>query len=173
MSRPNIILTGFMGSGKTTVGKLLARKLSYSFVDTDHLIEQRCGMSVQEIFKTKGETVFRQMETAVARDLGAKKGLVIATGGRLMLDPDNAQALGRNGSVFCLAATPDEILARVSKGTQGIRPLLDTPDPLGRIIELVKEREQSYAGFTQVSTSGKSPQEVTREILTLFQAQPN
>ena len=169
MGRPNIILTGFMGCGKTTVGKLLARQLHYAFVDTDHLIEQRCGMSVQEIFKHKGEGTFRQMEAEIARELGAGEGMVIATGGKLMLDPLNAQFLGTHGSVFCLAAQPDEILQRVARSAQGQRPLLDTANPLERIVDLIREREEGYARFTQISTSGKKPQQVMQDILAQLQ----
>ncbi len=170
MHKPNIILTGFMGCGKTTVGKLLARQLRYAFIDTDHLIEERSGMSIPEIFKTRGEAEFRALEATIARELGAGEGMVIATGGRLMLDPDNARALGMSGAVFCLAAKPEEILRRVTRSTQGTRPLLDAPDPMARIVELTREREEGYARFPQISTSGKKPQEVMREILSRFQA---
>ncbi|OGR16353.1 MAG: hypothetical protein A2X81_13175 [Desulfobacterales bacterium GWB2_56_26] len=170
MGRPNIILTGFMGCGKTTVGKLLARQLHYAFVDTDHLIEERSGMSIPEIFRTSGEEAFRSLETTVARELGAGEGMVIATGGRLMLDPDNARALEMSGAVFCLAARPEEILQRVSRSTQVVRPLLDTPDPMARIVELTREREASYARFPQISTSGKSPRAVMNDILARFES---
>ena len=164
MSRPNIILTGFMGSGKTTVGKLLARHLHYLFVDTDHLVEERAGMSVKQIFETQGEAAFRRLETEIAGELGAGEGMVIATGGGLMLNPTNVRALEATGSVFCLAARPEEILQRVSRA-QGARPLLDTPDPLTRIVELIRDREKGYARFPQIGTSGKSPREVMEDIL--------
>lgn len=170
MNRPNIILTGFMGCGKTTVGKLLARQLRYAFVDTDHLIEERSGMSIPEIFRTSGEEAFRSLETTVARELGAGEGMVIATGGRLMLDPENARALEMSGSVFCLAARSEEILQRVSRNTQAVRPLLDTSDPMARIVELTREREASYARFPQISTSDKSPREVMKDILARFES---
>lgn len=167
MKRPNIILTGFMGSGKTTVGKLLARQLEYAFVDTDRLIEERAGMRVQEIFTTAGEPTFRRLEVEVAVELGAGEGMVIATGGGLMLHPASVRALEASGAVFCLAARPEEILRRVSRGSQ-VRPLLDTPDPLARIVELINEREKGYSRFTQIGTSGKSPKEVTEDILARF-----
>ena len=169
MSRANIILTGFMGSGKTTVGKLLARYLKYSFIDTDHLIEERCGMSVQQIFKTQGEAAFRRLETEIAGELGAGKGMVVATGGGLMLHPENARALEATGSVFCLTARPEDILQRVTRSAQVVRPLLNSPDPLARIVDLIREREKSYARFTQIGTSGKSPQEVVQDILARLQ----
>ena len=112
-TRPNIIITGFMGTGKTTVGKLLAKQLDYDFVDTDELIVTRSGQTVEEIFQEKGEETFREMEAAVAQELGGKEGLVISTGGRTMLDPKNATALSKGGRVFCLVATPEEIMERL------------------------------------------------------------
>ncbi len=170
MSRTNIILTGFMGCGKTTVGGLLARKLDYDFIDTDQLIEERSNMTVQEIFKTKGEKTFRELESALARELGGKEGLVISTGGGLMLNLDNVAALCVNGLVFCLVATPAEILKRIAPDQNNRRPLLETSDPLARIIELIKEREKYYTQFEQIHTSDKTPQEVTEHLFTLFQA---
>lgn len=170
MRRPNIILTGFMGSGKTTVGNLLAGQLDYDFVDTDHVIEQRVGMTVQELFRTQGEEAFRAMEAAVARELGAQAGLVVSTGGRLMLDPKNAKALGDTGRVFCLVATPEEIFKRVSTDAGAKRPLLATANPLNRIRELLQERQDGYGKFYQIVTTGKSPEEVTENLLEVFRA---
>lgn len=173
MRRPNIILTGFMGSGKTTVGNLLARQLEYDFVDTDQLIEQRAGMTVQELFRTKGEAAFREMEAAVARELGAKEGMVVSTGGRLMLDPGNAKALGDTGRVFCLVATPEEIFKRVSMDGGTKRPLLATANPMDRIIDLMQEREAGYGQFSQLFTTAKSADEVTQNLIGIFQANPD
>lgn len=170
MTRPNIILTGFMGSGKTTVGKFLAGKLGYNFIDTDHLIELRCGMTVQELFKSRGEEVFRSMEADIARELGAEQGLVVATGGKLMLDPANAQALAAGGRVFCLVASPEEILQRVLVDKGAKRPLLDTTNPLERIMELLQERRDGYDRFYQIITTGKSPEEVADNVLDVFRA---
>ncbi len=172
MSRPNIILTGFMGSGKTTVGNLLARQLDYDFVDTDHLIEARVGMTVQELFRTKGEAIFREMEAAVAKELGVKEGMVVSTGGRLMLDPGNAKALGDTGRVFCLVATPEEIFKRISTDSGVKRPLLETANPMDRIIGLLQEREEGYGRFSQVLTTAKSTDEVTQNLIGIFQANP-
>lgn len=106
ITRPNIILTGFMATGKTTIGIGLAKALGYAFVDTDHLIEDRWGQTITEIFREKGEAAFRTMETDVARELGKKEGLVIATGGGMVLDPVNITALEKQGRIFCLVATP-------------------------------------------------------------------
>jgi shikimate kinase len=172
MVKPNIILTGFMATGKTTVGKLLADQLGYEFVDTDELIAERSGQSIAEIFREKGEAVFREMEAAVASELGDKQGLVIATGGRLMLNQANAAALSIRGRVFCLVATPDEILVRVSNDKQVKRPLLEAADPMQRIIELMRERHQDYSHFSRIVTSGKTPEEVTQELIVFFQSSP-
>jgi len=123
MSQPNIILTGFMGTGKSTVGRLLAKKTGYRFVDTDTLIEQQTGKTITEIFTTQGEKAFRHLETELVKKLAKKGGQVIATGGGLVLNPDNVKELSRTGKIFCLTATADEILQRV-KQQENTRPLL-------------------------------------------------
>lgn len=173
MSKPNVILTGFMGTGKTTIGHMLTQELGYEFVDTDELIQARAGQSIAEIFSEKGEEAFRQMEAAVVRELAAKEGLVISTGGRLMLDATNAAVLGRKGRVFCLVATPEEIMDRVSKDTGARRPLLEVPDPLERIAELMRQREEKYNRFTQIMTTDRLPQTVTKNIAGIIQADPD
>jgi shikimate kinase len=173
MSRPNIILTGFMATGKTTVGKLLAAHLDYEFIDTDELIVERSGQTVAEIFREKGEAAFREMEAAVARELGDKEGLVIATGGRLMLDAANAAALSKRGRVFCLLATPKEILQRIQNDKHVKRPLLEAPNPMQRIVELMRQRKSDYRRFPQMMTSEKTPEEVTRNLIAIFQANPD
>ena len=165
----NIILTGFMGTGKTTVGQILAARLGYEFVDTDVLIEVRTGRSIPAIFAEDGEAAFRQLERAVAAELAGQHGLVIATGGRLMLDPANAAALGGTGRIFCLTATPELILARVLADEKAIeRPLLQGPDPATRIRQLLAERAPLYAQFDQVDTTGLTAAEVAEEILRLI-----
>lgn len=173
MTKPNIILTGFMATGKTTVGRLMAEKLGYEFIDTDELIVERSGMSVSEIFREKGEAAFRKMESELALELGNKEGLVISTGGRFMLDPANAEALSRRGRVFCLTATPEEVYARVAKDTQVRRPLLDTTDPLKRIVELMAEREDGYNRFSKLVTSGRCPEELVSQLLTMLPPDPD
>jgi shikimate kinase len=160
----NIILTGFMGSGKTTVGKLLAHRLQFTFVDTDDVIEDRAGMPISDIFATQGEFVFRQMEAEVSQDLARQDELVVSTGGGLMLNQENAKVLGENGRIFCLIASPDDILQRVLKDG-ATRPLLADENPRARIEAILRERADVYAQFEQISTSGKTPQQVANEIM--------
>ncbi len=173
MSRENIILTGFMATGKTVVGKLLAGQLGYEFVDTDDIIVERTQMSVSDIFKTKGEAAFRKIESKVAKELSEKEGLVISTGGGLMLDPANAAVLGRRGRVFCLVATPEEILNRVLVDGSVKRPLLDDPDPMQRIVEMMEQRDKHYGRFPQLVTSGKTPDQVVKHLVGIIRDNPH
>lgn len=105
----NIVVIGMMGSGKTTCGKLLGEKLNRTFIDADDIIVERAGMSVSDIFAKLGEDTFREMESQVARELGARSDLVIATGGGMPMNPVNAQALRENSVVFFLNRPVDEI----------------------------------------------------------------
>ncbi len=163
--RKNIIFTGFMGTGKTTVGKLLAERLGREFIDTDQLIEKRQGMSISDIFKQLGEPAFRKMEAEIARELGQKEGLVISTGGRLMLDPANVASLSANGRVFCLVATPQEILSRIEGDKDHHRPLLDVPNPSEQIVELLQQRKKGYQRFLKMTTDEVQPQDITENLL--------
>lgn len=164
----NIILTGFMGTGKSTVGKLLAKKLGYQFVDTDASIMDSCGKTILQIFQTHGETLFREMERNLALELGQKENLVISTGGGMMLDSANVDSLGKKGKIFCLVATPDDILARISADHTIERPLLKVQDPVARMTELLKERKEAYSQFIQVNTTGVAPEEVCKTIADMF-----
>lgn len=141
----NIILTGFMGTGKTTVGQLLAQRLQRPFVDTDALIVERDCRSIAQIFAEDGEAAFRAWERRVALELAQQQELVIATGGRLMLDEDNAEALEASGQVFCLTAVPETILARVQDDSK--RPLLNVPNPAERIAQLLEIRREGYGRY--------------------------
>lgn len=169
----NIVLTGFMGTGKTTTGRLLAARLRRTFVDTDERIAQRAAKEIDEIFATDGADAFREMEREIAAELAGQHNLVIATGGRLMLDPQNAARLVPDNHVFTLRADADEIHRRIAMSGP-IRPLLQVADPRARIGELLRERAAGYAQFTQIATGGLTPQQVAQAILTAgaFQPQP-
>ena len=163
--KQNIVLTGFMGTGKSTVGRVLANELGYAFVDTDKLIAQRAGKPVHLIFKEDGEAVFRDWESQLAAELAQQTKLVIATGGGMLVSERNAEMMQETGHIFCLVASAREILARVKQS--GNRPLLDTDDPLAKIKELLDERAAAYGRFTQIKTSRRPPQRVAKEILKL------
>ena len=158
----NVILTGFMGTGKTVVGRLLATALGYEFVDTDEVIEARHG-PIDEIFAEQGEAAFRDAERRVAAEMFMVSRRVIATGGRLMLDEHNAAVLGQRSRVFCLTASPEELIRRL--GDSDDRPLLAGVDRLRRIVELLAERRPQYDRFEQIDTDGKTPDEVVSAIL--------
>jgi shikimate kinase len=157
----NVVLTGFMGTGKTTVGRLLADLLEYEFVDTDEMIERRHG-PIETIFGERGEDAFRAIECEIAAELAGGDRQVISTGGRMMLDESIASTLGDGARVFCLVASADTIAARVLNGP--VRPLLAGPDPLGRIRQLLAERAQGYARFEQVSTDSRTAGEVAHDL---------
>jgi shikimate kinase / 3-dehydroquinate synthase len=164
----NLVLTGFMGTGKTTVGHALAAKLGMEFVDTDELIETRHG-PISRIFADRGEGDFRAIERGIARELGQRTGLVIATGGRMILDPENFKSLSQNGRIFCLVATPDEIHHRViNDETRRDRPLLQVEDPRERIIELMVERQHDYERFPQLITDHAGPDVIADEVAQLW-----
>jgi len=165
--KPNIVLTGFMASGKSSVGRILASKRSLAFIDTDDLIVERHG-SIEKIFATQGEDTFREMERTVARDLEGKEGLVIATGGRMMLDQYCADTLSLNGHVFCLSASIEEIQRRYAADDgEVVRPLLVDADET-KLRRLYEERVTAYDRFQQVETEGRSIDEVVEQIELLL-----
>ena len=167
MAQANIILTGFMGTGKSTIGRALAQRLGLTFVDTDQLIEERSGCPIADIFARQGEAAFRRMEAELAQELARQPDLVIATGGGFFTNPENVTVLQSGGQIICLTATAEEILERVKK-QQHIRPLLQDPNPLQRINKLLREREAVYRQFPQVSTDGQTTGQVVDNILTLL-----
>lgn len=168
-----VVLTGFMGTGKTTVGRILARMLGYEFLDTDRLIEDRHG-PIPDIFATQGEDAFRQMEREISTELAERRATVVSTGGRLMIDPHNVQALSADSRVFCLVATGEEILARVNTNNpnRAPRPMLEGDNAAQRVADLLEERNPHYARFAQVATAGVSPAAVATEIAQWMRAHP-
>jgi shikimate kinase / 3-dehydroquinate synthase len=140
---PNIILTGFMGTGKTAVGREVAARTGRPFVDLDDLIVQRAGKSIPAIFAQDGELAFRALEAAMCAEMAAPAGLVIATGGGAVVNPANREALAAGGTVICLETDLETILQRVGRGDD--RPMLASPDRVARIRELLAARAAVYA----------------------------
>lgn len=158
----NIVLTGFMGTGKTTVGRILAERLGFDFVDTDAVIESQAG-PIHRVFERDGEEAFREMERRAARELAGRSGLVVATGGRTMLDPECAACLEPAADVVCLDATAETILERIGDTAQ--RPLLDVADAPTRVRDLLAERAEGYGRFITVETDGRTPDEVADAVM--------
>ena len=164
MSDRNVVLTGFMGTGKTTVGRAVAELLGFEFVDTDDVIVERHG-PIPAIFSELGEDAFRQFERDVAAELAGATRLVISTGGRLMVDRVNAEQLGATGDVVCLTASIDTILDRVSGDGTDQRPMLAGCDTRERLERLLAERAPAYAAFSPVVTDDRDPVEVARAVI--------
>jgi shikimate kinase len=165
----NLALVGFMGAGKSTVGRLVARQLGFSFVDTDEAIEGRTRRRIAELFAEKGEAGFRALEREVLMEVVARDGLVIATGGGLVCQPGNLELLKANALVVCLWASVDTIWERVRHQTH--RPLLRVPDPRGEIVRLLSLREPYYRQADVLVNSGlRSLREVAAHVAHHFQA---
>ena len=159
----NIILTGFMGVGKTSVGTQLAKDLGYTFVDTDKLIEADQNMIISAIFAKHGESYFREIEAKIIRDVAARENQVVSTGGGAVIWDMNREAFKKAGFVVCLAARPEVIFDRIKQETH--RPLLQTPDPLAKIKELLDSRAKFYAqADVTIDTSEKSIETIIKEI---------
>jgi shikimate kinase len=163
----NIILVGFMGTGKTAVGKALAKRLGLRFVDMDDIIEEREGMKISEIFEKKGEKYFRHSESKVARDIALQTGLVVAVGGGAVIDDENVRNLKSNGVMFCLVAAPETIFARTKGHTH--RPLLNVSDPKEKIAKLMAKRAEYYARADyRIDTGNLSVEGVADKIMELI-----
>jgi shikimate kinase len=145
----NIVLIGFMGSGKTSIGRLVAQRLGFQFVDTDAVVVERAGMSVADIFASHGEAWFRTQETAALRSLGILNRAVISTGGGIILREENRDLLSELGFVAWLTASEEVIFERVSRNKK--RPLLHTADPRATVHELLIERRPFYEAAAQFS----------------------
>jgi shikimate kinase len=167
----NLVLVGFMGSGKTVAGKLAAARLKMTFVDMDEIIEQRHGQTISQIFETKGEPFFRQQERALVRELVDRQDRVIATGGGVVLNPNNLRDFSRTGIVICCWV--DAKMAHERTKSTKHRPLLgDQTDRLVRIGKLLREREHLYKAIpNRVDTSAMTVHQQTDEILRIYKQQ--
>lgn len=173
----NLVVTGFMGTGKSTIGKAVAERLGREFVDMDEVIAIRAGRTIAQIFADDGEDAFREAESALARELGERVDLVIATGGGTLLRAENRRALEENGLIVCLTCAPEEIACRLAG--DGTRPLLSgsLPKPTDRrdesqrameerVRDLLAERLPVYTSLPVViDTTGHTVSEVVAAVL--------
>jgi shikimate kinase len=161
----SLFLIGMMGAGKSTVGRLLARRSGFEFIDLDRELEARSGVTIATIFELEGEAGFRRREAALIEELTQRPRTVLATGGGAILDPENRRRLRERGLVIYLRASVEEILRRTSKDRA--RPLLQTADRRGRIAELLAQREALYeqTAHVVVQSSSGNPNRLVAKLL--------
>jgi shikimate kinase len=163
-----VALVGFMGTGKSRIGWELSRALALHFVDTDKVIERITGLTIPQIFELYGEPTFRAYETEIVDRCIALDEAVVSCGGGTFMNEDNRLKLLERGPVVALRASPETIFERTKRST---RPLLQVPDPLGRIQELLEMRKPFFdAAPIQVSTDGRYRKEVVAEIIARLEA---
>jgi len=162
----NIYLVGFMGTGKTSVGKEAARRLKRQFVDLDDLIELREKRLIRDIFAKNGEPYFRKIEKKVLREVSAEKGFIVACGGGIVTEKENIKVMKNTGTIICLSASPAVILKRTSGYAH--RPLLNVSEPKKQIEVLLKLRAPYYAQADKsIDTSELSIKQVADKIVKL------
>jgi shikimate kinase len=167
MSKRNIILIGFMGTGKTVTGRVLAERTGMELVDMDSIIEERAGKPISDIFAQDGEPAFRRMERDLAHVLSQREGLIISTGGGVVLNPDNLTDFRKSGLVVCLTASPETIFQRLENDTT--RPLLsgDKKEQIGGIL---KNRRPLYDSIEhQIDGDRLNPAGRADAILRLYE----
>lgn len=165
----NIALVGFMGTGKSTVGQIVASMLHFRFLDTDEMIESKAGKRISEIFASEGEEKFRDYEKQVVTQLRELTGVVISTGGGMVTRPENLASLKEHSLVVCLWCSPETIFRRV--GHQSHRPLLQVERPLERIRELLQERAPFYRqADVLLNSEFRKPREVATHVVHQFRS---
>lgn len=161
----NIVLTGFMCTGKTVVGLELSKRLNMEYIDTDSEIEKVVGKKIVNIFAKYGETFFRNLEHKVILGISKKNNCVISTGGGVVLRKDNLDNLRVNGKIINLTAKPETVFERLKK-QPGMRPLLNKPNPMKEIVNLIKSREQFYENCDlQIKTDSLTVEEIVEKIV--------
>lgn len=167
MKKPNIILTGFMGTGKTVTGRMLAERTGMELVDMDSMIEKRQGKTIPEIFAQDGEAAFRAMERVLVQELAQRDGLIISTGGGIVLNPDNIADFEKSGLVVCLKASPETVFQRLEE--DATRPLL-AGDKKAQIAAILAERNPLYDAVAHgIATDGLTVEETAGRILALYE----
>ena len=166
----NLVLVGFMGSGKSSVGRLLSSLTGFALVDTDTLVAQEAGQSIASIFKRHGEEYFRALETKVLQSLVGRIGLIVATGGGLITVEENRRLLPQIGPVVWLDASPEHLYQRVKHSK---RPLLQTDDPRRTVEDLYRQREPLYreAATIRIDSSHLTHRQTAEAVLALLQQQ--
>lgn len=160
----NLALIGFMGTGKTSVGRLMADQLHFDYLDTDDMIQFRTGRTITSIFREDGEAAFRELEQQVVRELAARRRTVISTGGGLPTNAENLASLKTHALTVCLWASPEKIWERVRNQTH--RPLLCGPNPRLKIAELLAAREPFYRqADVLINTDLRSVREVVQQVI--------
>lgn len=163
----NIALIGFMGTGKTSVGKLVAEQLHFDYLDTDEMIQSATGKTIAEIFKNEGEKNFRELEEKVVEEISVRTKTVVSTGGGLPVNPNNLATLKSHALVVCLWASPEKIWERVKN--QSHRPLLHDENPQQKIRELLAAREPFYKkADVLLNTELRSLREVAQQVVHQF-----
>lgn len=167
MRKPNVFLVGPMGAGKSTIGRLLAAELNFSFRDSDRVIEDRTGADIPWIFDMEGEEGFRERETAVLVELTHERDTVIATGGGIVLRAQNREMMKASGFVCYLTASIDQLVERTARDKK--RPLLQVENPRQKIVDLLALRDPLYRDAADfiVNTDRRSPKTVAQEIASL------
>lgn len=162
-NKPNLYLVGFMGVGKSAIGRRLAREMGYKFIDSDHEIEKRAGRRIPEIFEAEGEARFRQYEREFIESGHPVEGCIVSCGGGLVVQAGMRDLLKQSGVVVCLFASVESILERTSRNQN--RPLLNVENPAERVRQLLAEREPIYMDSgTCISTEGRTIAEVVQHI---------
>jgi shikimate kinase len=162
----NLILVGFSCSGKTTLGRNVARRLRLNFIDTDRYIEEMTGRTIPEIFRAEGEAAFRALESEAIARIMAEQNQVVSTGGGAFVNLDNRAKLRTGNLVIHLQVRPETVVDRLRNSKSGRpRPLLDSPDPLERVVELMAERKEAYsAAHVTIGVDDRSRYELVGEL---------
>lgn len=171
MARPNLVLVGFMGTGKSTLGPRLAERFGLDYVDLDDVIVEETGREIAAIFAEDGEAAFRAIERDVVSRWSAPRGTVVAAGGGVVLDPENVSRLRSGGLLVCLWADPDEVWRRAGRDPR--RPLLDRSDARCFMERLLAAREPLYRAIRPfVDTTGRQVDDVVGEIAEIYRDRP-
>lgn len=162
----NLILVGFSCSGKTTLGRNVARRLRLTFVDTDRYIEDMTGRTIPEIFGADGESGFRAVEREAIQQIMQRRNQVVSTGGGAFVDPENRKRLRDGNLVIHLQVRPETVVDRLKNSRSGRpRPLLDSPDPLGRVVQLMADRKEAYsAAHVTIGVDDRTRYELVGEL---------